>query len=301
MENLLLIFVCLGIGVGLQRVAAFPRNGYVALNQFVIYVALPALTLYYIPSIQLNAALWYPVLVPWLGFLIAFFFFYGLGKWLHWPRKLIGALILTAGLGNTSFVGFPLIHAFFGEPGLKTAILVDQPGSFIVLSTLGVFTASLFATGSSSIKSALRKVVVFPPFIAFAFAFLLLVFQVDLPLMVREVCKQLGATVTPVALLAVGLQLKWETRSKHWGFLSLGLAFKLIITPLFFVVLYKYVCASVGLSINVSVLESAMPPMISGAILASNYGLKPKFCNLMVGIGIPVSLITVYLWYLLLI
>jgi predicted permease len=40
---------------------------------------------------------------------------------------LIGCLILTAGLGNTSF-GFPIIEALYGEEGLKTAILVDQPG-----------------------------------------------------------------------------------------------------------------------------------------------------------------------------
>lgn len=301
MENLVLIFICLGLGIGLQRVTAFPKNGYVALNQYVIYIALPAMTLYYIPKTQLTAFLLYPVLVPWVGFIVAFLFFYGLGKWLHWPRKLVGALILTAGLGNTSFVGFPLINAFFGEAGLKIAILVDQPGSFIVLSTFGVFTASFFALGTANLRSTLHKVVIFPPFLAFAFSLLLLLFQVDFPEVLQGVFKQLSATVTAVALLAVGLQLKLEARSVHWGFLSLGLVFKLVLTPLLFVVLYKFIFSGVGLTVNVSLLESAMPPMISAAILASNYKLKPRFCNLMVGIGIPVSLITVYLWYLVLI
>jgi predicted permease len=301
LENILLIFICIGIGIGLQRVPAFPKNGYLALNQYVIYVALPAMTLYYIPKIELNATLLYPVLVPWIGFFVAFLFFYSLGKLFHWPKKLVGALILTAGLGNTSFVGFPLVKAFFGEAGLKAAILVDQPGTFVVLSTAGVFTASYFASGTASWRSTLRKVAVFPPFIAFAIAGTLLLFQMDFPEAMQGVCKQLGATVSTVALLSVGLQLKLGQRSKHWGFLTLGLVFKLVLTPLLFVFLYKIVIPGKGLLVDVSLIESAMPPMISGAILASNYGLKPKLSNLMVGVGIPLSLLTVYLWYLLLI
>lgn len=301
LENILLIFVCLGIGIGLQRVPAFPKNGFLALNQYVIYVAIPAMTLFYIPKIELNSALLYPVLVPWIGFFVAFLFFFGLGKMLHWPKKLIGALILTAGLGNTSFIGFPLIKAFFGAPGLKTAILVDQPGTFVVLSTAGVFTATFFSSGAPNLRSILNKVALFPPFIAFVIAAVLLIFDVDFPDSIQGVCKQLGATVSAVALLSVGLQLKLGERSKHWGFLTMGLVFKLVLTPLLFVFLYRIVVPGTGLLVDVSLLESAMPPMISGAILASNYGLKPKLSNLMVGVGIPISLITVYLWYLLLI
>ncbi len=41
---------------------------------------------------------------------------------------------MCAGFGNTSFVGIPLIQAMYGEEGLKTVMLVDQPG-FVALST----------------------------------------------------------------------------------------------------------------------------------------------------------------------
>ncbi len=55
MDNILLIFLCLLVGLGMQRVPAFPKNGYLALNQFIIYVALPALALFYIPKISNSA------------------------------------------------------------------------------------------------------------------------------------------------------------------------------------------------------------------------------------------------------
>jgi len=44
-----------------------------------------------------------------------------------------------------------------------------------------------------------------------------------------------------------------------------------------------------------------MAPMITGAILASNYGLKPKLSSMMVGVGIPLSFLSLAFWYYILI
>lgn len=297
MENIILIFVCLLTGVAFQYIKAFPKNMYVALNQFVIYVSLPALALYYIPKIEISATLLYPLGVAWLGFGLSFLFFFTLGKIFGWSKKLIGSLILTAGLGNTSFVGFPVVEALFGSKGLETAIVVDQPGSFVVMATLGIIVATLFSREQPSMSSILVKIVLFPPFIAFGIALLLNIFDSDFPVAFQTVFQRIGGTVTPIALVAVGLQLKIESRSKHWSFLGLGLFFKLMITPAFFYILYRNVLGGEGLVVDVSIIEAAMAPMITGAILASSYGLKPKLSSMMVGIGIPLSFVTLAFWY----
>ena len=112
--------------------------------------------------------------------------------------------------------------------------------------------------------------------------------------------ERVGATVSPIALVAVGLQLKFERRSMHWPFLGLGLLFKLVITPLFFFLFYKIILKAEGLPIDVSIIEAAMAPMITGAIIATNYGLKPKLSNMMVGVGIPLSFLTLAIWYFIL-
>ena len=297
MDNILLIFLCLLMGLGMQRLAAFPKNGHLALNQFIIYVALPALALFYIPKISITTKLLYPLGIAWIGFVLSFVFFYGIGKKLGWPNRLIGCLIITAGLGNTSFVGFPIIQALYGEEGLKTAIIVDQPGSFVVMATLGIITAGIFAKGNSNSSEILKKILLFPPFIAFVIATVMNVLKLDFNEHLETVFQKLGATVTPVALVSVGLQLKIDRRSQHWKFLRLGLLFKLIITPAIFFLLYKIILKGKGVAVDVSVMESAMAPMITGTILASNYGLKPKLSSMMVGIGIPLSFATLAIWY----
>jgi predicted permease len=65
-------------------------------------------------------------------------------------------------------------------------------------------------------------------------------------------------------------------------------------------VLYKIICNAKGLAIDVSIMESAMAPMITAAILASSYGLKPKLSSMMIGIGIPLSFLTLAFWYFIL-
>ncbi|RAR75463.1 auxin efflux family transporter [Flavobacterium aciduliphilum] len=207
MENIILLFVCLFLGFLFQKIPQFPKNSHHILNQYVIHISIPALALYYIPKIELSVALLYPLGVAWIGFLLSFLFFYTLGNYFKWSKKLTGCLILTAGLGNTSFVGFPLIEAMFGEKGLKTAIIVDQPSSFVVVATLGILVATLFSSSTTSVKAIASKVFYFPPFIFFMLALLCALIRFDFPPMLQHVFFRLGNTVTPIALVAVGLQL----------------------------------------------------------------------------------------------
>ncbi len=297
MDSIILIFICLLAGVALQRVKAFPANVYVALNQFVIYISLPALALYYIPKIDINTSLLYPLGVAWLGFGFSLLFFTILSKIFNWPRKLTGCLILTAGLGNTAFVGFPVIEALYGKEGLKTAIIVDQPGTFVVMATVGIIVAVAYSKGRGENVSILRKILLFPPFMAFVVGLVMNILGFDFHDALASVFQRLGSTVTPVSLVAVGMQLKIDAKNKHWKFLALGLFFKLVLMPAFFFILYKTLLGADGLEIDVSVMEAAMAPMITASILAASHGLKPRLAGMMVGVGIPLSFLTLACWY----
>lgn len=297
MENILLIFVCMLLGFGFRRTTIFPPFSYKVLNQFVIYISLPSIALYYIPKLMVSSKLLYPLGIAWLGFVFSFAFFSILGKLFGWSKKMIGCLVIVAGLGNTSFVGYPVIEALYGKEALQTAVIVDQPGSFVVVSTLVILIASMYSRTVSNSNEVLKKIILFPPFIAFALSVVLNIMHLDFPLVLQSVFQRLGSTVTPIALVAVGMQLEFDGNSKHWRFLFLGLFFKLILTPLFFYLLYVVVLKANGLDIKVSILESAMAPMITGAIVAVNYGLKPKLAIMMIGFGIPLSFLTLIFWY----
>ena len=69
------------------------------------------------------------------------------------------------------------------------------------------------------------------------------------------------------------------------------LLFKLVLLPLLILVIYKYIFHQSGDVIDICILEAAMAPMITAAIIASAHDLEPKFCNLMVAVGIPLSIL----------
>jgi predicted permease len=48
-----------------------------------------------------------------------------------------------------------------------------------------------------------------------------------------------------------------------------------------------------GLTLTVGVLQAAMAPMISAAILADQYDLEPQLANTVLGAGILLSLVTI--------
>lgn len=297
MNNFILIFFFLALGLVLQHIKQFPTRIYKMLNKIVIYVCLPAITLYHIPKIKWSNELLFPIASGWISFLLAFLFFHFLGRRLGWSNKLIGCLILTAGLSNSSFLGYPIVEALFGKKGLETAILVDQPGTFVVVSTLGVFVAAFYSKGSPDAFSIVKKIVFFPPFITFVVACLMNIFQYDLDLNLQFGLLKIGSLVTPLALLSVGLQLTFDRKSQHWHFLRLGLFFRLIITPFIILILYVFILKQHSEAIKITIIEMAMAPMITGAILASTYGLKPKLSSMMIGFGIPISFLTLAIWY----
>ncbi|WP_366187254.1 AEC family transporter [Flavobacterium ovatum] len=298
MFNIILIFGCLLLGIILQNIKKFPvLEAYKILNKIVVTVCLPAIVLYYIPKLTWSNELLFPIGSAWISFIVAFGLFYFLGKKWGWSNKLIGCLVLTAGLGNTSFLGYPIISALYGEQGLKMAILVDQPGTVVVLSTLGIFVATYFSKDNLKPIQMLVRVFKFPPFVFFLIACLLNVFSIELNDNFQTVFKGLGSIMAPLALTSVGLQLRFESKSQHWRFLGLGLLYKLILTPTLIFVLYVIILKQKSAMIDVVLMETAMASNITASILATSYGLKPRLASMMVGYGIPISFITLIFWY----
>ncbi|MCM0082444.1 AEC family transporter [Geomonas sp. Red32] len=296
MANIILLAICLLAGIGLRRNGRFPSTTPAALNGFIIHISLPALAVLHIHNLKLDATLALTAAMAWILFGAAWIVFAGSGKALKLERETVGALILVAGLGNTSFVGLPMIEAYYGKEFLGVGIVADQLGSFMVLSTLGILVATCYSSGSVSPRQMARKILLFPPFQALVLALLLR--PVAFPSWTVSVLEKLGSTLTPLALFSVGFQLQFGGIRAEAKALVAGLSYKLLLGPAMIALLYVLFLGAKGPVTQVTIFESAMAPMISAGIIAIDHDLKPQLVGMLVGVGIPLSFVTLYLWNL---
>src|ERR1700744_1977812 len=166
MSALLLLFTCLLLGIAVARWARPPAGIVPGINWWVINVALPSLVLALIPKIHVDPQLWFPVAAMFLTFAGSWLMFAALGAWLGWSRQRIGGLVLVCGLGNTSFMGYPMMQALHGKEGLAIAVVADQLGCFPLLASAGALVASLYAGRRPQAGLIVKRILSFPPFIA---------------------------------------------------------------------------------------------------------------------------------------
>lgn len=296
MTPVLLLAACLIAGWALRASGRVGDGAHQPLNAAIVHLALPAVTLRTLHGFEFDAEHLMPVLMPWVLFGVGALLFGALGRLLGLSRAQIGALTLVGGLGNTSFVGLPMIEALHGREGLGLGLLIDQLGSYLALSTLGVAAAAWYAAGDRvGGREMLRRVLTFPPVIALLLALLLR--PLPFPAALDAALARIGDTLAPLALLSVGMQLRLDALREHARALCLGLSYKLVLAPALVVGVLWLGGAEPDTTSRVSVIEAAMPPMIGAGIVAAQANLAPRLVSMMVGVGIPLGLVTASGWH----
>lgn len=243
-----------------------------------------------------------PASMAWIMFGAGLCFFWLAGRLLKLPRETFACLMLTGAMSNVLFIGLPMIEAFFGRDLLYVAFLCDGPGSSLVLALPCVILASWFSPLSArrdgvwpQVKNSLKRVALFPPLQGMLLGLLLR--PVALPDWLLSGLKLMGATLVPLSLVAVGLGLRLKRPGGQLAPLALGLSYKLVLAPALMLAVAAFFFGNTGPVAQVTVFEAAMPPMILGGILAAEYGLDAELAALMIGLGTPLSFLSLPAWH----
>lgn len=306
-DTLLLISALLALGLLLQRWLPAPVKAATWLNALVLYACLPAAVLRFAPRVVFDTSVLAIVAIPWLLLLLTLPMVAAATRWLRLRRDEQAVLLLTVGLGNTSFLGYPLVRVLRGDAAMPHAVIYDQLGAFLMLSTFGLWVLARYghtaqceggreaaADDSPPTLAAIAwRVLRFPPFLALLFGFGAM--PAEPPPLVALLLQGLSEAMLPVAMLAIGLSLQLRLPRDELRPLAAGLALKLVAIPLLSLPL-ALALGLRGLAFDVAVLESAMPPMITAAALAISHRLAPSLASAMAAYGVLLSLLTVPLW-----
>ena len=220
--------------------------------------------------------------------------FKGSTLYLRLRRDELGVLLMCTMLGNTSYIGYPMIEALLGAQALPYAVVYDQFGTFVMLSTLGLVLLARYGGDEPPTARAIAlRIVRFPPVWALVFGLTLMPEQP--PAWIADALGQLAGVMLMLVMLAVGMTIQLRLPRDELGPLALGLSLKLVLLP----------ALALGLALGfglqgdmrqVAVLESAMPTMVTAAALAISHGLAPRLAAALVGYGIVLAMATLPAW-----
>jgi predicted permease len=229
--------------------------------------------------------------IIFLNLILAFI----LGKFLKLEKKLFATFIIVATFGNTSFIGFSYIDAFYGQDYVVYALIYDLFGSFLILVSLGMIIINWGSGQQVNFRAILKSVLYFPPIIMFFITIFTKLFEV--PIFIINTTETLGATLVPLAMIAIGMKLQIKNIFYKFKVVFTAMLLKMILVPLI-----VYLAFLIFYNINdtwskVTIVEASMPPMTMAVVLAIKGGLDETFAINALVLGVLGSLLTVTGFY----
>jgi len=302
--------VLAGVGLGTLLARLAYRPGYIStlhqqvpltLGKFLFWVGIPLSIVGFMRRADLSGNLYLAPAVAWAAI------FLGLGcsrLWIHlhhrqWPRPTQGSFSLAAMLGNTGYIGYPVVLLLpqLGVEVFGWALFYDALGTLLGSYGLGAVLASTMGRQSPKATGQwwqwLREIVRNPIILAFGAGLGLQ--ALTLPIWLDDGLYRLAWIIVMLSLVLMGLRIQQLTSWRLLRPAAAAVGIKMLVLPL-----------AVGLGLTalgvdgpprlVMILQAGMPCAFSNLVLAEAYNLDRDLTVTCVGLSSVSLLLTLPLW-----
>ncbi|MZR12308.1 AEC family transporter [Maritimibacter sp. DP07] len=288
-------FAVIGLGYLAGRTGFFSEAATAALTKFVFYFALSAMLMRFSANLNLADVIDWPFV--W-AYLIGTSAIYLVATAVALVRRIgveeTAIEAQTAVIGNTGFLGVPMLALLFGEEAIGPVMLclaVD----LVVFSSLIVILITGYRDGRVSpriLGTVALGLLKNPMIVSIVAGFAWSATGWPLPGPVNEVLVLLGAAATPGALFAIGASL--ASKSAERLSIAVWLTFcKLILHPAAVAVMALVVFSVDAFSAKVMISAAALPVAGNVFILAQHYGVAPTRVSASILVSTALSVLTV--------
>jgi len=309
----LIVWVALGWILGRRLPPSIPAY----LGQYLFWIGIPLSIIGFLQDTDLSGPIWIAPVMAWGGILLGSSLIWG---WMQWklrkeekasstaepsdavaPSPLAhnptqGSLLLASMVGNTGYLGFPIVLTLVGVPYFGWAVFYDTLGSMLGAYGLGVLIASRFGRGIRNAKRMLSALFINPALWSFPLG--LVLHELSLPQPLSLFLKGGAWSSLVLSLLLIGMRLGQLRRWKNVRLVSVSLGVKMLLMPLLFGGLLTLLGID-GPPRLVIVLQMAMPPAFATLVIAETFNLDRDVSVTAIAVGSTSLLITLPFWLLL--
>lgn len=281
------VFGIMLLGTLVQKLRLLPADTDQILNQYVYYIAFPAILLIALAQQPIEEILQWGFIAGYsAAMLLIYLICLGLSLLANPKQHAIAAVrALNATFGNTAFIGIPLLIILF--PQQQSALVAAAIASLLSVLMFAVALVSLELTTNTQRQHNAMVIMVLaviknPIVIGCVIGIAISALKIKLPAGIAMMIQQLGNTSSPCALFAVGMVLakamRYQKETKLFSltnFIELSLInlFKLALQPA--LVYLMLTCFGVtGDYLVMGVILSALPTAASVYLLAQRYNTQ---------------------------
>jgi len=270
LNTIFVILIMIFLGYFLKRINLLDTKDVDVLNKLVINVAMPCLIFYSLYSADLSnitTLAIMPLINISIGAISGLIVFIILSYKKYSKKQKWGAVIPVV-IGNTAFLGFPIVLGVFGQGPLIGAIFYDM-GSLILFLSLSVI---LMVNFGGTFKEVIKRILSFPVLWAVIIGILFNIFNIYIGEIATDLIGYLAAAAIPIIMISLGLSLKFKGLLKNLKVASLDVIVKLMIAPIIALILVSLIGLK-EIEGTVAIVEAAMPSGMLTLVLAVTYEL----------------------------
>lgn len=316
LQPLIKLYLQLGGGVLLGWVLGrlVPKKVPIFMGQFLYWIGVPISIITFLRRADLSGAIWVAPAAAWAAILLGAGLAWSWIQWQTlnhagntsntlskpsldaWSQPAQGSFLLSAMVGNTGYLGFPVTLALVGEKYFGWALFYDMLGTTLGAYGLGVVLAARFGTQVKSSWQLVQAIVYNPALwsLGFGLGFRL----IPLPEMAEQSLQGLAWGAIAFSLILIGMRLSQLESGRHFKQVSVSLGIKMLLVPLILGIglLHLGIKGSPQLVI---VLQMAMPPAFATLVIAEVFDLERDLAVTALAVGSTGLLLTLPIWLLL--
>jgi predicted permease len=209
----------------------------------------------------------------------------GLAVFAGAPRRDRGLLTMLLPGGNVGMFAYPLVEAALGRAALRPLAMFDVGAAFCSFG-LSFAVASHYSRDDArmDLRAAARELMGSVPFLVYVVTLAVALAGVRFPAPVREVASLVAPANMPLALLLLGLHLRFNGAAGQWRPVAGVLLTRLLVglavgLPLFFFLPFDRTLRAVLL------VGLLLPPPMMPLSHADRFGYDARFVGLVVNAG----------------
>ncbi|NRA99010.1 MAG: AEC family transporter [Rhodobacteraceae bacterium] len=288
-------FAVIAVGYGAARTGFFSTEATAGLTRFVFYFALSAMLFRFSANLSLAEIIDWPFLWAYLSASLAVYaLVFGAAIWRGRPVTEAAFEGQCGAIGNTGFLGIPMLAILMGPEAVPSVILVLAV-DLVVFGSLVVIVVTGARDGRLSFK-VFRTVglglISNPMLVSVALGLGWAATGIALPQPVNAFVTLLGAAATPGALFAIGTSLAVASTERFTVAAWLSFA-KLVLHPAAVAIAALLVFPVAPFPASVMIAAAALPVAGNVFILAQHYGVAPQRVSASILVSTSASVITV--------